>query len=936
MNSSPRRFLPALLAAALLAPLVAWPALAQDRGGLSGRVTDKRSGHAIPFANVSVPEAKRGGLTDSEGQFNLTGIPPGTWEIRVQFLGYKPESRAGVVVSAGRTATANFQLEEIVVREEKAIEVTAERRLVEVRQGTTIRSVNASEIRNLPVQTVSDVLQQQAGINTENDQIHVRGGRTDETIFVVNGVANRDLVTGQSTAGQLNARSVAEVNVATGAYDVRYGNALSGVVEVKLREGGDRLSGGLTMTGGSYGGRQVQVVVGGPDPVLGSFMRTVFGFKGSVSSILDVSGTLSETRFRSLGRAEAGYLEGVGDNLFPPPRAPLRSSYRDFMLGDRLAYGPFFTSAEDNRWAARYALSVKPNEKDKLMINLSKRLAIDQGFSRTFINAAGDAGDPAYPWIWAHRIDHAPTILEDNVQASLQWRRTLSHTGFTEMQASRYFTAYRQDVQGKMWDKYEEPNDFSLRDSVQASDYFIDTGDDNSWEDRRSTSYGLNWSLTQRFRRHEVEIGFEHQFQTVQRVRIEDPWVYDPNGLGGKHDQWRVHPWVGDFYVRDRLEYEGFTANVGLRGDYWFIGKEAERAVADENSNVSPTTRAEFYRDTRPFFGRRYKLKLSPRLIVAHPISEHSSFFFNYGEFTQIPSYRFVYSKLTSISSESFPNLGNPNLNPQVSVNYELGAKHQFLPTAAVNATFFVKDIYDYPASTTFKRQQGASLVDIFVYLNGHFARSKGFEIELEKRRSNNWSGRLVYTYQQTKGKSSDANQAKVLQEGGGDASETPLAQTFVTWNRPHKVTASFDMRFDDAPPERWGFLRHAGINLYVQGQVGRAYTPYKWQGGSLRASGETNSKNGPFQITTDLRANRYFTLGARKFDVSLSGTNVFNNFIVNRVDRVTGDGREWGDGEYDPRRSSAVNDRVHVSEVDDPSNYGPGAQWRMQLDYDF
>ena len=52
------------------------------------------------------------------------------------------------------------------------------------------------------------------------------------------------------------------------------------------------------------------------------------------------------------------------------------------------------------------------------------------------------------------------------------------------------------------------------------------------------------------------------------------------------------------------------------------------------------------------------------------------------------PSYRFVYSKLNSISSESFPVLGNPNLNPQVSVNYEVGAKHQFLPIAAINLSF--------------------------------------------------------------------------------------------------------------------------------------------------------------------------------------------------------------------------------------------------------
>src|SRR5439155_2754330 len=128
-------------------------------------------------------------------------------------------------------------------------------------------TTTAADIRNLPVQTISEVLQQQAGISVEGDQIHVRGGRADETIFVVNGVTNRDLVTGASTAGKLNARSVSEVNVATGAYDVKYGNALSGVVDVKLKEGGDQFAGGVTLQNGTWGGRSFQVVAGGPDPV---------------------------------------------------------------------------------------------------------------------------------------------------------------------------------------------------------------------------------------------------------------------------------------------------------------------------------------------------------------------------------------------------------------------------------------------------------------------------------------------------------------------------------------------------------------------------------------------------------------------------------------------------------------------------------------------
>ena len=932
-----RRPSPAVLLTLLLLGSLAVPAAAQDKGGISGKVIDKKTGHAIPFATVTLPEAKRGGLTDSEGNYLITAVPAGTWEVKVQFLGYEPGTRS-VVVTAGKTTPVNFEIAEVVVRQEKEIEVTAERRLVEAKQGTTVRSVNSSEIRNLPVQTIGQVLQQQAGINVDEDQIHVRGGRADETVFVVNGVANRDLVTGASTAGQLNARSVSEVNVATGAYDVRYGNALSGVVEIKLREGGDKFSGGLTLGSGTWGARSFQLVAGGPDPVWNQMLKGMgMRLPGTLSSILDVSGTFQETRFRYLDNTSAGPFETMFNRIVEPAPYPhLTSSYEDAIFGKTFKYGSFFTPSQDNRWALRYGLTWKPNAKDKWNANFSKRIAIDQGFSRTLINASGDVGDPAYPWQWSRNITHASTFFEDNVQSSLEWRRTLSTTGYTVFQLSRYYFAQRQDVLGKHWSEYVEPDDRAAYDStdVQYDVYFLDTGDDNTWQDRRTNSWSLQGSIVQRVHRHEIEAGFEHELQTVQYVTIEDPWVADPNGLGGSHDLWKVHPWVGDLYLRDRLDYEGFTGTIGVRADYWFLGQEAERAIADPtNPNISPVTRQQFYEDTRSFFGRRYKVKFSPRVIVAHPITENSSFFFNYGQFTQNPSYRYVYSKLTSVSSESFPLLGNPNLNPQVSVNYEVGAKHQFWRYAASNLTFFVKDVYDYPVATTFARLQGSTLSPFFIYLNGHFARSKGFEIEVEKRRSQNWSGRITYTYQQTKGKSSDPNEQKVVQENGGDASEARLAETFVRWNRPHKVAVNFDLRFDRNDVSPW--IRHSGLNVFVQGLSGRAYTPLNPLSDQ---AAEPNSKNGPFQTTTDVRVNRWFFVGGRKFDLSLWGSNIFNDHLVNRVDRVTGQGRVWGVGEYDPVLFPATKDNQYVkeSEVDDPSNYGPGAAWRITLDYDF
>src|SRR5678815_6107150 len=98
------------------------PALAQDKGSISGKVSDKKTGHALPFATVTVMGAQKGGLTDSEGQFQVTGIPPGTYEVRIQFLGYAPIARPGVVVAAGKATVVDAAMEEIIVRQEKAIE----------------------------------------------------------------------------------------------------------------------------------------------------------------------------------------------------------------------------------------------------------------------------------------------------------------------------------------------------------------------------------------------------------------------------------------------------------------------------------------------------------------------------------------------------------------------------------------------------------------------------------------------------------------------------------------------------------------------------------------------------------------------------------------------------------------------------------------------
>jgi outer membrane receptor for ferrienterochelin and colicin len=425
----------------------------------------------------------------------------------------------------------------------------------------------------------------------------------------------------------------------------------------------------------------------------------------------------------------------------------------------------------------------------------------------------------------------------------------------------------------------------------------------------------------------------------VQFITIQDPWDPDPtgSGLGASHDLWKVHPWQGSFYLQDRVEYEGFIANLGMRADYWFVGREVERAVSDTtNTNITPETRSNFYHDTQEFFGRRYKAHLSPRIWVSHPISDRTKFFFNYGEFTQFPSYLYVYSKLTSISSESFPVLGNPDLNPQVSIQYEVGGNTQVGKSMGVNLTLFLKDVYDYPTSTRFRRLQGASLVDVLVYLNGDYARTKGFELEVEKRRTGYWSGKASYSYSQATGKGSDPNDAKILQVNEVSASETLLGEAFVYWNRPHKATLNFDLRFDQRTPKHWEWLKNSGINVYVLGQSGRAYTPSSLT--SVQAA-KPYSGNGPFAITVDTRLNKEIRLSGQKVNLAFYGVNLFDNRVARRIDPFTGEGYKLGKGLFRPSElptDPAALQYLIDSRISNPSNYDDGRSWRMSVDYDF
>ena len=101
-------------------------------------------------------------------------------------------------------------------------------------------------------------------------------------------------------------------------------------------------------------------------------------------------------------------------------------------------------------------------------------------------------------------------------------------------------------------------------------------------------------------------------------------------------------------------------------------------------------------------FGQRWKARLSPRLGISHPVSDNQTLFFSYGHFSKLPRPQFVYSKLEKTSARStFQTVGNPNLNPETTVSYELGLRNQLGESDVLTLTAYYKDIFDYITART-------------------------------------------------------------------------------------------------------------------------------------------------------------------------------------------------------------------------------------------
>lgn len=221
--------------------------LAQPVHQVKGTVIDKSSRQPLEFINVMIVGLNKGGVTNAEGKFSIGQVPPGIYRLQASAIGYKTVTTPEYILST-RDLHIQIEMEENQT-ELEGVTVTASPFRRDIESPVSLCIIGLQEIEKSPGanRDISRIVQSYPGvafspIGYRNDLI-VRGGSPSENRFYLDGVEipniNHFSTQGASggPVGILNADLIREVNFYTGAFPTDKGNALSSVLDFKLRDG---------------------------------------------------------------------------------------------------------------------------------------------------------------------------------------------------------------------------------------------------------------------------------------------------------------------------------------------------------------------------------------------------------------------------------------------------------------------------------------------------------------------------------------------------------------------------------------------------------------------------------------------------------------------------------------------------------------------------
>ncbi|MFQ6614174.1 MAG: carboxypeptidase regulatory-like domain-containing protein, partial [Fidelibacterota bacterium] len=233
----------------LLAVSLLW---AGTDGTIRGQVKDM-DGNGLPGAQVFIKALGLGAVADLEGNYIILNIPVGTYDVTVMMIGYQTQVRKDVEVIMDKTIWLNFNLP-VAAIEGESVEVKGQREMVE--KGSTAKkiTVDREAVEALPIRDITELYSLQSGVvkvESRNqgipdheerglEEVHVRGGRSGEIAYMIDGLYIRNPIFGGIGNGtRLNLFAVKEFDWQPGGFNAEYGDAMSAVSNMHTNMGGD-------------------------------------------------------------------------------------------------------------------------------------------------------------------------------------------------------------------------------------------------------------------------------------------------------------------------------------------------------------------------------------------------------------------------------------------------------------------------------------------------------------------------------------------------------------------------------------------------------------------------------------------------------------------------------------------------------------------------
>jgi outer membrane receptor protein involved in Fe transport len=862
-------------------------------GKLTGKVTRRQDNEPVPGAVIKIHELAQGTSSATDGSYLLPQVKPGRYTVEAMLIGYKQVKNYSVEVYAGQETRLDFQLDQTVLPLGTEIVVYGKRPLLDPTTPSAIRSLEQQDIVQGVTRDLAEVLKELPGVVEIDRELHIRGGRTYETLYMVDGVSVSDPLIRRGYGLSLNTNAIRELNLYSGGADAEFAQATSGIVEITTKEGRENYTGSLNYKGDHLFGKSgfnsdlMEMTFSGPEPMTSKMVRSL-GLPGETYFFWSGNFALSNT-----------YL----------PYS--RNLYSSTLGGSSLA------PRSDNQYSTILKLSWKVTPLVKVSFSHSAAASINQ--DRSILETRIRTIDYSYgfPFEYSRNLDRYNTFTQKSNQQTLVADYNFSIDKQLRFTAARFFTTLHSDVRGQNWKEYQQPLD-NLPDTVLLApdssyftivkgDGFYDSGDGDSWYDHYIENYSFKTTYETRIQEnYSLKSGIETEQQTVQVLDIYKPWL-GASGFGLNYDAYRAKPSTYGAFIQNHLNLEGMVFDFGLRYDLWFVGKYAEDALANDSiSPLSAALRRQFNEQTSEVLGRRARGIISPRFGIANLISRSLTLFGSYSRFARKPSPQYLYAKLYTPSRSTYQMFGNPALDYEKVTNMEVGMKYVPNEKTALGISAYIKYIQDYIAATAVSPDPRFPDETYFLYFNLDYATSQGVELEFIRKPNDIFTFSANCSFSKARGERSLPGD---ILRGLKARSEGQIYNDVAfDWDKPWQFVLKTNFTL---PADRKASLfgipmpRDCNFNVKFWGQAGKRYTPY-WQTTDTLGfvvfvpRGETNSKIGPWWNSLDMSFQKYFRTGKYTITLFLEGTNLLDHKNVTLINPLTG--KEYRAGDTIPR----------------------------------